>query len=95
MARTEHLLCILAEECNEVAQRVSKALRFGLQEIQEGQDKTNAERISGEIDDFLGVLSMLIIENKLRHPSLSAGNMKIAKVEHYLKYSKSQGTLDA
>lgn len=45
MKRHEHLLSILAEECCEVGQRVSKALRFGLDEVQPGQDLSNAERI--------------------------------------------------
>ncbi len=33
MNRRDHLLDILAEECAEVAIRVSKALRFGLDEV--------------------------------------------------------------
>jgi len=65
MTRSEHLLVILAEECNEVAQRVSKALRFGLEEIQPGQGKTNAERISDELDDLMAVLEMLCDEGCL------------------------------
>lgn len=95
MTRTEHLLCILGEECNEIGQRISKALRFGLNEVQTGQDKDNVERIMGEVDDFLGVLSMLVSEKTLRSPSLKAGIMKIEKVEDYLIYSKECGTLDA
>jgi hypothetical protein len=31
---TDHLLACLAEECAEVSQRVMKALRFGINEIQ-------------------------------------------------------------
>lgn len=95
MNRTEHLLCILAEECSEVAQRVSKALRFGLSEVEPGQTKNNAERINEELDDLFGVFTMLIGEEILREPSLDQGIMKMSKVEKYLKYSREQGTLDA
>lgn len=34
--RPTMLLVLLAEECVEVAQRATKAIRFGLGEIQEG-----------------------------------------------------------
>jgi hypothetical protein len=37
MTRQEMLLTIVAEECNETPQRVSKAIRFGLDEIEAGQ----------------------------------------------------------
>jgi hypothetical protein len=37
MTRDEHLMTIAMEECAEVAQRVSKAVRFGMEEIQPGQ----------------------------------------------------------
>jgi hypothetical protein len=37
MTREQHLLTILAEECGEVVQRASKAIRFGLDESQPGQ----------------------------------------------------------
>lgn len=42
----EHLLSCLAEECAEVGQCVSKALRFGLQDAQPGQPLTNLERMA-------------------------------------------------
>jgi hypothetical protein len=40
---TEHLLATLAEECAEVAQATSKALRFGLDE-----PEVNIERLYGQ-----------------------------------------------
>lgn len=55
MNRTEYLLCCLAEECTEVGQRVSKALRFGLREVQPMQPLNNAERIREEMRDLLAV----------------------------------------
>ncbi|MBL4837403.1 MAG: hypothetical protein JKY34_07475 [Kordiimonadaceae bacterium] len=53
------LLTILAEECAEVAQRCTKALRFGLEEVQPGQEYTNAERIEVELGDILAAFNIL------------------------------------
>jgi hypothetical protein len=59
MERTQYLLICLSEECAEVSQRASKALRFGLQEVQSGQEQTNAERIAQEFQDLLAIIEML------------------------------------
>lgn len=95
MTRTEHLLTILAEECNEVAHRCTKALRFGLEEIQPGQDFTNARRIVEELSDLFAAVDMLHEEKALPHwPRASRVAEKKTKVEHYLTLSASLGTLD-
>ncbi len=90
----EHLLTILIEECNEVAQRATKALRFGLEEVQPDQPLTNAERIVYEYNDLLTVISMLtekgFISNVIHAEMMIAKKEKIIK---YLEYSKSIGTL--
>lgn len=94
MTRTQMLLTIVAEECNETAQRASKAIRFGLDEVQEGQDLTNAERLCYEFNDILAVIDMLRNEgllNKTIDPE--AINLKKAKVEKWLQHSISQGML--
>lgn len=49
------LLNILIEEAAEVIQRATKALRFGLQEIQPGQELTNAVRLAHEVGDFVEI----------------------------------------
>ncbi|RDT14077.1 hypothetical protein, partial [Escherichia coli] len=49
---TQYLLDVLSEECNEIAVRASKAIRFGLDEIQPGQSLTNAQRLALELDDL-------------------------------------------
>ncbi len=95
MNRTEHLLTIAAEECAEIAQRATKALRFGLDEVQRGQELTNAERILLEYHDLVAVINMLQNENALprglnTHDILA----KQSKVEHYLQFSAQCGTLD-
>ena len=93
MTRTEHLLTILSEECSEVSQRVSKALRFGLNEVQKGQEEDNAERIIYELSDLVAVYEMLRDENLL--PDLESYDLseKKEKVEKHLKLSMREGTL--
>lgn len=97
MTRREHLLIILAEECAEVAQRVSKALRFGDEEIEPAQGVSNSDRIFLEMADLLAVYDMLRAEKAL--PQLHVGSFnrrmeeKRLKVEKYLVYSEKCGTL--
>ncbi len=94
MNRTQHLLEILSEECAEVAQRVSKAKRFGLKEVQKGQRLSNATRIKNEYADLLGIYAMLASEGVLKIPNRNQLEAKAKKVEKFLKYCKKIGTLN-
>lgn len=97
MTREEHLQVIGMEECDEISQRLSKALRFGLMEVQPGQSLTNLERIRYEYSHLAAVLEMIA------PPSPSGGGIhppngrwmdeKRAKVEQFLAYSAECGTL--
>lgn len=91
MTRQEHLLIRAMEECAEVAQRISKALVFGLDEVQPGQPLTNRDRVVAEYTDLVAVMEMagfpLAVVNGRRVDE------KIAKVEKYLRYSEQCGTL--
>lgn len=95
MNRSEHLLSCLAEECAEVAQRVSKALRFGLAEIQPGQPLTNGQRINEELRDLFSVVIKLdaegILPNEL--PSPAEARAKTEKIERFMVYAGEQGAL--
>lgn len=99
MTRREHLLAILAEECAEVSQRVTKILRFGINEKQPGQDKTNRARLVDELNDLRAAVQMLEDEGVLPaiidHASIQERKLRIAekreKVEKYLRYSASLG----
>lgn len=57
--RQRELLVCLIEECAEIIHRATKALRFGLAEVQSGQRFSNAERLAWECGDLLGVLDAL------------------------------------
>lgn len=97
MSRSEHLLSCLAEECCEVGQRVSKALRFGLHEIQQGQPLNNAHRIIDELNDLLSVVAILIEECILPDfPEEGGQNLidaKRAKIERFMAISRETGAL--
>lgn len=96
MNRTEYLLTCLSEECAEVAQRVSKSLRFGSAERQPGQEYTNAQRIGMELCDLLAVMKMLEEEEAVvMPPDLHRSILiKQRKVEEYMEYSRHCGVLD-
>ena len=96
MTRKEMLLLILSEEAAEVAQGVTKALRFGLNEVYPVTGKTNLERLIEELNDMAAVIQMLQEEQVLPwgiHDKKQTEAKKI-KVEKYLEYSKSLGLLD-
>jgi hypothetical protein len=91
MNRAEHLLSIVAEEAVEVAQRATKALRFGIDEVQPGQDHTNWERIEHEFHDLIAALEMAHGRPlNIRRVLIDA---KKEKVEKFLAYSAALGTL--
>lgn len=96
MNTQEHLLTVVMEECVELAQRCSKALRFGMGEKQPEQRYTNAERIKEEYTDLVAVVSMLSATVGFELDSVDVDKLlaKKSKVRKYLAYSFKQGTLD-
>jgi NTP pyrophosphatase (non-canonical NTP hydrolase) len=95
---TEHLLSCLAEECAEVSQACSKALRFGLDDKGPNHALTNAEYIAHELSDVLAVLELLVedagvaIPNPYNDAAIAA---KKAKVRKYMQYAIKRGTLQS
>ena len=89
MTKIEHLLSTLAEECAEVGQRASKALRFGLHEVQPGQSDNNVRRIEIELADVMATAELLGLV--IREDEKAAKKIKLAK---YLDYSRDLGTLE-
>ena len=87
----QYLLTLIQEECAELSQRASKALRFGLYEVQEGQPLNNWERLKGEYTDLLSVISELdkslldVDDNKIMN--------KIDKINKYMELSRERGIL--
>ena len=85
----KYLLGVAAEECAETAVRLSKAQRFGLEDVQPGQKLDNEQRISQEVTDLLAVLDMLGIPYGNRKMKMA----KWKKVLKFAKYSRSIGRL--
>lgn len=94
MTETQYLLDVLSEECNEVAVRASKAIRFGLEEIQPGQELTNAQRLALELDDLYGAIELLNEKHPGTYiPNRDNINAKKVKVAKFIKYSEQCGTV--
>lgn len=97
MNRQEFLLTLLSEECAEVTQRCTKALRFGLDEVQTGQELSNAARINYEFCDLLSIHQTLVDEGYLPHMTnaeiQAAHAKKKQKATKYDKMSRDLGTL--
>lgn len=89
MNETEHLLTNLSEECAETIQRVSKAIRFGLSEIQPGQLEDNTRRLEREYAELVAVAELLGLQ--AREEDKAAKREKLKK---YMDYSRRLGTLE-
>lgn len=109
MNRLEHLLTILGEECSELHQELSRALRFGVYEQQLGNPLDNSQRIFREFNDLMAMVEMVnesTVKTSFADASVTLGDrglmyidkelieQKKGKVEKYLLYSKKCGTLD-
>lgn len=90
MTLEQYLLGKIAEECAEIAQRASKAQRFGLTEKQPGQDKDNAERLMEEMHDLHAVLWMLQDMGCPIDPTIEPTRIPpiVEKVTKYMDYSR-------
>jgi len=90
----EHLLVCLAEECSEVTQACTKALRFGLGNGYPGTDRTNLTDIQAEMADLMAVYKMLMLHiNESDQVSALAMSEKTERVKKYLLYSAERGTI--
>jgi NTP pyrophosphatase (non-canonical NTP hydrolase) len=82
--RETYLLICLSEEASEIIHRASKAIRFGLDEVQPGQASSNRERLCDELSDLLAVVSMLNEEAKLAfEQDQKKEEAKRVRVDHY------------
>jgi len=60
---TKEILTILQEECAEVIVEVSKCFRFGPDQMMEGVDVTNMQRLQKELGDLLAMVELLVDNN--------------------------------
>jgi hypothetical protein len=104
LSERQHLLVCLSEECGEIAdeclsiaadchtvqKRVAKALRFGEEEVQPGQDATNTERLMQELADLAGVLEMLEHAGVIDRPRVERKKLKVTA---FMDYARGLGAL--
>lgn len=98
MTKNENLLVTLMEECAELQQAVSKALRFGMDGCRPVNTERNNERdIMFEYYQLVSVMEMLISGNVLHEFSVAdEALVKIQKkinVAQYQEISESAGTI--
>jgi len=89
------LLQDLIAHASLVAQRVAKALRFGLSESQHGQDQTNAERVGQAISGFF-VACIAFQERRIFgdfYPTPDEALAKLKKIERFMSISRHEGAL--
>lgn len=88
----QYLIDVAAEELFEIGQRLMKVKRFGIEEAQPGQDKTNRQRLEDEINDFLGVVSLLQKLNIIGEVGDEAAlEAKRQRIYQYATYSFERG----
>lgn len=97
MTEQEHALQSAQEECNEVAQRISKALRFGLYEVQPGQEKNNGERIVEEFSQLCAKLALAFGKYNPDQVFITVDPAEYhktpAKVRKFMEYAQKCGTV--
>jgi hypothetical protein len=90
-AYEQEVLTILAEECNEVAIRVSKLKRFGRDEVQPGQASalTNSVRLAHELGDVYALVHLCLEAKLIRADDILDGRLaKDRKLAVYMQQRK-------
>lgn len=84
--QTKEILIILQEECAEVIVEVSKCFRFGPDQMMEGLDVTNIQRLEKEIGDLQAMIQLLV-KQKVGVSQEGINNAKAKKFEKLKLYS--------
>ena len=99
MNKGEYLMVVAAEECAEIQENISKAIRFGVANHHPDKpETTNGHEILKEFNQLRAVIDMLIIGEHIPGISHEEANEiyrdKVAAVKHWQAYSKGIGMLD-
>lgn len=78
---TKEILTILQEECAEVIVEVSKCFRFGPDQMMEGVNVTNIQRLEKELGDLQAMIELLVDNNV----GVSVQGLKTAKKAKFEK----------
>lgn len=86
----DYLLTCLMEECAELAQAASKAIRFGLSDHNPETGIKNIEQLEMEFNDLLGIIELLNDHGVSVSSSPAQILAKYNKVmENYTRYYRS------
>jgi len=83
---TKEILTILQEECAEVIVEVSKCFRFGPDQMMEGLDVTNMQRLQKELGDLQAMIELLV-DNNVGVTTQGLKEAKKAKFEKLKQWS--------
>lgn len=83
---TREILTILQEECAEVIVEVSKCFRFGPDQMMQGVDVSNIQRLEKELGDLQAMIELLV-DNKVGVSKQGIKNAKMAKFEKLKQWS--------
>ena len=83
---TKEILTILQEECAEVIVEVSKCFRFGPDQMMEGLDVTNMQRLQKELGDLQAMIELLV-DSKVGVTTQGLKEAKKAKFEKLKQWS--------
>ena len=83
---TKEILTILQEECAEVIVEVSKCFRFGPDQMMEGVEVTNMQRLQKELGDLQAMIELLI-DNKVGVTTQGLKEAKKAKFQKLKQWS--------
>lgn len=81
----KEILTILQEECAEVIVEVSKCFRFGPDQIMQGQELTNIQRLEKELGDLKAMVELLTDLNVgVSNEGIDvAKRLKFVKLKHW------------
>jgi hypothetical protein len=77
---TREILIILQEECAEDIVEISKCFRFGPDQMMEGLDVTNIQRLQKELGDLQAMIELLV-KQKVGVTSVGLTEARKAKFE--------------
>lgn len=87
----QELLTILMEECMEAAIRASKMKRFGVLEVQPGQEETNRGRLGMELGDLSYMVDLCMERGLVLSRDIALGReQKRKQVAKFLQHNRSK-----
>lgn len=81
---TREILIILQEECAEAIVEISKCFRFGPDQMMQGVDVTNIQRLEKELGDLLAMVELLTDKDI----GVTTAGLELAKKAKFEKLKK-------